>query len=271
MSIKSAFIQHLRGERYQGLWERLLRIAHVGMNHWGGSHFRHSGEANVLRHVIRHAEEPFGKSIFDIGANQGDYTEMALGIVPNDIRFVCFEPSGPTRRILEQKLARPIADQRVTVIGAGVGSEAGTLELHVPNDGDSVASLYAFDVHTRPWQAGSTEHVPIITLDDHCQAHGIDRVLLLKIDVEGHELHVLRGAKRMIAEGAIQFIQFEFGEAHIDARSFFLDHYRLLEKQYDLYRVLPTGLRAIFTYTPDLEIFRTANYLAIRKTHRGRA
>ena len=141
MNLKSALVQHLRGERYQGLWERILRMAHVGMNHWGGSHFRHSGEANVLRHVIQHAEEPFGKLVLDIGANQGDYTEMALGIVPKDIHFVCFEPSGPTRRILEKKLAGSISEGRVTVIGAGVGSETGTLELHVPNDGDSVASL----------------------------------------------------------------------------------------------------------------------------------
>jgi FkbM family methyltransferase len=263
MSLRSRFIQHLRGEFYQPLWERLARVAQVGMNHWGGSHFRHSGEAAALDHVSVHRDHQFGYWVLDIGANQGDYTEMALGIVPADIRFICFEPSGPTRSILERKLAGPIKNERVLVVASGMGSSEGSMSLFVPNEGDSVASLYAFDPHTRPWKESGQEVVPIVTFDGFCESNRIEHVLLAKIDVEGHELHVLHGAERMIKEGRIQFIQFEFGEAHIDARSFFLDHFRLLEDRYDLFRILPKGLRRIPAYSPDLEVFRTANYLAV--------
>ncbi len=263
MSLKRHIVQHLRGTGYQRWWEKLAHIAQVGMNHWGGAHFRHSGEVEVVKHVLAAADPRFGTLILDVGADQGFYTEMLLQHVGPQHRVLCFEPSAASRAILARTLAGPLAQGVVSVAPIGLGNAPAHMELFASNDGASVSSLYAFDDHTRPWSAGAKETIEIQTLDTYCAGQGIEHILFMKVDVEGHELAVLQGAQGLIAARAIQFIQFEFGEAHIDARTFFLDIYKVLEPTYTLYRVLPNGLRRIGPYSPDLEVFRTANYLAV--------
>ena len=68
----------------------------------------------------------------------------------------------------------------------------------------------------------------------------------------------------MIAEGRIKAIQFEFGGANINSRSFMRDFFDLLTPQYTVHRVLQHGLYPILRYGETLEIFKRAtNYLAI--------
>jgi hypothetical protein len=52
--------------------------------------------------------------------------------------------------------------------------------------------------------------VPVTTLDRFAATRGIDRVSLLKIDVEGFEPEVLRGAKGLLRAGAIDLVLFEY-------------------------------------------------------------
>jgi len=57
-------------------------------------------------------------------------------------------------------------------------------------------------------------------------------------------------------------VQFEFGEANIDSRTYFRDFHQLLGTDYDLYRIVPDGLQPLAGYSAELEIFATINYLA---------
>ena len=72
--------------------------------------------------------------------------------------------------------------------------------------------------------------------------HGVDKIDLLKIDVEGFELQVLLGAQRMLSEGRIDAIQFEFTQLNVVSRVFVDDFFRLLGTGYTLHRLLPHGL-----------------------------
>ena len=67
-----------------------------------------------------------------------------------------------------------------------------------------------------------------------CATEGIEHIHFLKLDVEGHEVAVLRGAQGMLNRGAISMIQFEFGPANIYSRSYFYDFWSLLSDSYDL-------------------------------------
>ena len=63
--------------------------------------------------------------------------------------------------------------------------------------------------------------VEAITVDDYIAAKGFDIVDDMKVDVEGHEMAVIRGAQRAIEKGVIKAISFEFGHADISSQRTF--------------------------------------------------
>lgn len=107
--------------------------------------------------------------------------------------------------------------------------------------------------------------IELRTLDDFCAESGIDRIHLLKLDVEGGECAVLKGAKRLLSEGRVDFIQLEFGGCNIDARVFWQDLFYLLSGQFELYRILRDGFEPVARYDEREEIFVTTNFLAGRR------
>jgi hypothetical protein len=70
----------------------------------------------------------------------------------------------------------------------------------------------------------------------------------------------------MIASGAIDWIQFEFGRCNIDSRTYLRDFFGLLNSHYVIYRLLRNGFRPIRHYHETYEIFTTTNFIAIRRT-----
>jgi hypothetical protein len=111
----------------------------------------------------------------------------------------------------------------------------------------------------------ATEEISVAAIDAFCVSQSIDRIDFLKLDVEGHELSVLHGARDMLNKGSISMIQFEFGPANIYSRTFFYDFWALLSGAFEIFRIVPAGISPINYYGEHLEIFLTTNYLAVRK------
>jgi len=109
------------------------------------------------------------------------------------------------------------------------------------------------------------ETVTVQTIDAFSDEQGIDRVDFLKLDVEGHELEVLKGAEQRLTTDRISAIQFEFGGCNIDSRTFFQDFFYLLSGRYYLFRILPNALYRIDEYREVDEVFVTTNYLALHR------
>ena len=61
-----------------------------------------------------------------------------------------------------------------------------------------------------------TAEVPSVSLDDYCAEREIDRIDLLKVDVEGAELDVLRGSERLLRTRAVRCCVFEFGATTLE-------------------------------------------------------
>ena len=107
--------------------------------------------------------------------------------------------------------------------------------------------------------------MPVITLSSFFAANNIYEVKLLKIDVEGHELPVLKGLGSHLSNGSVKAIHFEFNEMNVFSRAFFRDFVQLLSS-YDLYRLLPNDMLPLKNYKPYLlEIFAYQNIVAIYK------
>ena len=170
-----------------------------------------------------------------------------------------FEPSSVARRSLENRF---MGDSSVTIVPFALGSKNSKETLWSDTPGSALASLTKRRLEHFGTDFSQTESVEVITLDSWA---GSTKVVpsLIKIDVEGHELDVLKGGFRTLA--LAQVIQFEFGGCNIDTRTFFQDFWYLLtEAGFQVHRVSENGPIRISQYSELDECFRTTNYLAVR-------
>jgi len=244
-------------------FEKLHSVALRQMNFGRAAAYRTNGELYSLRQLARRWNDR-NVTLFDVGANVGEFTLEILEAFRNQrIQLYPFEPSARTAEQLKERIGNA---PNVHVIPKALGDHAGTAELFFPNGGSStLASLYQRDLAHVNAFFNEKEQITITTLDLFCEENKIDYLHLLKIDVEGHELGVLKGGRKMMERDAIEVIQFEFGGTSLDSRTFFKDFYQLLSPKYKIYRILPRGLRELVTYSEKLEIYQSANYLAIHK------
>jgi len=240
-----------------------------GMNYGGGGLIRDSGEIWVLQNVIRPALAGVDAPVvFDVGANAGEYSLLTRRELPQ-AKIFAFEPAAATYQQLRKQLSQ-VDGHSITPYNFGFSDADRSVEFFsYAIEGNEVSLLASVDQRL-PTQNVSvevrhSEQIKVRTLDSFCAAENIARIDLLKLDVEGHELAVLRGAREMLGRGGIRIIQFEFGPANIYSRTFFYDFWTLLSDAFDMFRIVPNGMTPIAYYGEHREIFLTTNYLALRK------
>ena len=138
--------------------------------------------------------------------------------------------------------------------------------LYSDFQGSGLGSLANRDLRHLGLEMSEKEAVESTTLDIFCKQHQIHCIDFLKLDIEGFEYHALKGAGGLIQDKKIKFIQFEFGGADIDTRTFFRDFYLLLSPKFKIYRILKNGLQPVEKYSEFDEVFVTTNYLAELKS-----
>ena len=139
--------------------------------------------------------------IVDVGANDGR-TILRWRRHLRPTRIFAFEPVKNTfEKLAEQTGSLP--GVRLFQCALGSSPERRTIYLH----GDSALNSF-YPEHTN---AAGSEEVEVDTLDAVLDREGIDRVQLLKIDAEGHDLEVLNGATAALRSGSFEMIQVEAG------------------------------------------------------------
>ena len=228
-----------------------------------GSAPEQSGEHVVVELLSKAAEkEPV---VFDIGANKGQYSSALIDAWPlqTSLNLHCFEPSASTFRQLTETLS---GYDRIQLNNFGIGKTNEELTLFSDSEGSGMASLTPRRLdHFGIAHDRLKESVRIRTLEEYCQTHEIDQIDLLKIDVEGHELDVLNGGKKLFSNRQVRMVQFEFGGCNIDTRTFVQDFYYFFKAfDLDLYRILPSGnLFPLLEYRESDERFQCTNFLAV--------
>jgi FkbM family methyltransferase len=127
-----------------------------------------------------------GDVVVDVGANIGTFA-VYLQHKARGVRVHCFEPAGETRRRLEHNIRINSLEEWVTVYPVGVSDAAKTLALHGNRFAGSRSVL-----DTAPGATDEVERIECVTLAEAVRRTGADRIALLKIDVEGAEVDILR-------------------------------------------------------------------------------
>jgi FkbM family methyltransferase len=248
----------------QSFFEKLHKLSLYGMQYGSGVFVNESGEKNAAQYVrekIKHANKEI--TLFDIGANKGEYA-LTLQNIFSGVKHktYCFEPS---LNIFEYMKNNVSSFSEIIPFQIGLGDTAQKLTLHKRSKFSGMNSIIERKMDHYNIQFDIKEEITVETIDEFCQQHGIDKIDFMKMDVEGYEYKCLLGAKKMIEEGNIQFIQFEFGSTSLDARVFFQDFWYLLKDKYHFFRIVKNGLVPIKKYNERLEIFRTSNFLLEKK------
>ena len=198
-----------------------------------------AGGAPSLAPVFEAALRP-GDGVVDVGANVGVYTAVAAHLVGPEGRVLALEPLPFARQALLELVHRNGLRQ-VCVLPVAAGAGPGSMLLHVTAGASGLTSAYP--------RGGASTRVEVerTTLDAVVDRSGGAPPRLLKIDVEGFELDVMKGAARLLSGADAPLVLFESHPAPLapgqatfaDIQGWLADH------GYQLFGLTPRGLRPL--------------------------
>jgi FkbM family methyltransferase len=154
-----------------------------------GSYEKHFAE--LFGHLVRP-----GERCVDVGANVGVHTVRLARLVGADGEVIAIEPDPDVAVRTNRNIAlNGLANVRV--INAAASERPGSMQLYRPSPWDTNRARASLLHH--PYLTGVKTMVPVVTVDDVCAGRAVS---LIKIDVEGHESAVVRGAAATIARYA---------------------------------------------------------------------
>jgi len=130
-----------------------------------------------------------GDWVLDVGANVGQYTLRFSELVGPHGRVIAFEPIADTLEILAA-MARRAPHRNITLLNVAVSERAGELRLRVPPNLDGLPNYFQSRV-----SLDGDQPALAVALDD---LNFPRRIALVKIDVEQHEVSVIRGMLKLI-------------------------------------------------------------------------
>lgn len=216
--------------------------------------------------VVRFIDEPerrFFESfaadgvILDVGANIGVVSLFLARRFPDRV-IHAFEPNPTTFEALKANVARN-GGKNITCHRSAVSEAVGTVMFNNDPVDRGTASI-------SNGGGAFAQEVPATTLDAFVAEHGIDKVSLLKIDVEGYETLVFRGAQRLLTEIQPAMIYFEVCPPLTERAGFAATEpaRMLADAGYALHRLADDG--GLIPVVPDdMAGLEYENWLAVRR------
>jgi FkbM family methyltransferase len=138
------------------------------------------------------------KTVVDVGANRGQFA-LATRQSLNAARIISFEPLPGPAETFNRLFS---SDPKVTLSQIALGAHAGRVDMHVSNEDDSSSLLPITALQHelfRGTQECGTDEVTLDRLDARLHARDIEKPCLLKLDVQGYELEVIKGAGQILS------------------------------------------------------------------------
>lgn len=164
-------------------------------------------ETNFLHRVVKPED-----TCFDVGGNVGFFALLFAKLAPKG-KVHCFEPITLNTRLIEASAELNSLDN-IVVNNVAVGARNGEIEFVISED-----SAYSSMIDTGRSPKKSVRQVPLLTLDKYATEHGVERMDILKIDVEGAEADVIRGAHSLLSNPSRRprYIMIELDDKNLNA------------------------------------------------------
>jgi FkbM family methyltransferase len=174
---------------------KLLKLSRLAW-HPGYRRGLQHGTAAAIEHENFLKAVPFA-TLIDAGANKGQFSLAGRAANPT-ARILAFEPLA---RAADQYAALFASDVNVHLVRAALGATPGTAEIHLSRrrDSSSLLAISSKQVEIFPGtDEVGTEVIEVATLDGSFDPNQYSEPVLLKIDVQGFELELLKGAERVL-------------------------------------------------------------------------
>ena len=191
--------------------------------------------------------------LVDVGVNKGKYADVLIENYPDATTYL-FEPQ---KYLYDLLLNKYRLSNKIKLFNIALDENDGEATLIKGFEGDGEASIY-----NRKYLKNKKK------LEEKVKCKRLDNIIInqkidfIKIDVEGNEMRVLNGMKKIIQN--IKIIQIEFGGTWIDSRFFYRDLFDFFkEYNFELYRMIPNKIIKIHKYDEIDEYFTFTNFVAI--------
>ena len=223
-------------------------------------------EKNILKHFLKtyHKEE---KILFDVGANIGSWSKLALEHDQN-ISIVVFEPINQTYINLKNNLSQN--NGNIKIVNKAVSNEVGEFNIYNFGENEGTNSFFYNKVLYKDSQKiiPKIEKIATTTIDSFCKENNIDIIDYLKCDTEGNDFNVILGCKEMFNNNNIVALQFEYNWRWINAGSYLKNVFDLFENtNYLIGKITSNKVQLIEKWNPELEKFYENNYLIVHKNY----
>jgi FkbM family methyltransferase len=186
----------------------------LSVNDWVQKNLYINGyyEKNETDYWFKRCKE--AATVFDIGANVGYFSLLAArSFKSKNATVYAFEPVTKTfNRLKENIFLNNFSNVRV--FQKAVSSNNGAIKINIGNNQNWGMS----SINTHEYLSGDSEIIECITLDSFCETQKIDKIDLIKIDVEGAEYRVLKGME-VVLQSAKPEILIEIIDNHLQKDS----------------------------------------------------
>jgi FkbM family methyltransferase len=215
-----------------------------------------NGEYFSLGIMLRKICSPNGVYV-DVGANMGDWSYRVSKIC-NDSRIVAFEPASDNFEFLTKRFK---SQENVTPINCAVSDTIGLCTIVIGGELSGSNSVYRSNLEI----VDKVEETNCVSLDAFAKENGFREIEYIKIDVEGHELSVLKGATEILSLNSVRFLQWEYNKTWLASKSSLKEVFELLQKfNYQILKLRQSDCLHYPSYTIALDNYCYSNWIAVR-------
>lgn len=225
---------------------------------WGIGEYVGSLEVEIIKNLINN-----NSVVFDVGCHHGEWSAEVNKLFPN-ATIHAFDPQEECCKEIKGKLSS------INTHRTSVGSDTWPKEFFVYKD-HKLNGCSGFYLRGAIGCEADIHVVQCTTLDKFCEENKINRIDLLKIDVEGAEFEVLKGAFNLLVSGRIKAIKFEYGGTFKDSGFTLAETYQYLRSHgFQIFKGDFNGFFHVKNWFDFWEDYNRSDFFAIHEDEIGK-